>query len=339
MAAPVPVVIRPFAHGDRPALYDLLAEIWPDRTPQTLDARWWWSRDPSPLMVAQDPDGALAGVCAHIPFTLRDGGRDLHGAWVVDFFVCPSRQGQGIGGRLVAALAERFGLLASLNQTEAAWGAFRRAGWRERSLAPMYLAPDSRAARLLASLQRRPHPRADMSVGPPVFDAAFQEFWLSVRDRLPPASLRDAATLDARFARSGRGYALLSARLGGQLRGYAVARVLPPGSIRSFAGHRVALVADHLVDPGAPGVFADLVQATAGWAATQGVRFVLCMAVDPAHRRVLRRAGFLGPDTPLVGRRLGKLAVGFTATSNAPGPPWHLTPLDCDVDLLFDGGG
>lgn len=329
------VVVRPYTPADRAALYELLAEVWPDVPPAALDRRWWWSRDPSPLWVAQDEAGALAGVCGHIPFALRDGGRERRGAWVVDFFVRPSRQGQGIGGRLVAALAERFELLASLNQTDAAWAAFRRAGWGERGWVPMYISPSSRASRLLARLQGRPHPRTQVSVGPPRFGAEFQDFWHSVRDRVAPASPRDAAVLDARFGRPERPYVLLAARVDGVLRGYAVARVLPAGSIRSFARHRVALVADFLVDPDAPGVFADLVQAAAGWAAAQGVRFVLCMANRSAHRGVLRRAGFLGPDTPLVGTRLRKLAVGFTATPGAPAPPWHLTPLDCDVDLLF----
>ena len=95
-------------------------------------------------------------------------------------------------------------------------------------------------------------------------------------------------------------------------------------------------MADYLTDPEQPGAFAALLREAARWTAGRRVRFLLCMANRPAEQRVLKRRGFLGPDTPLLGARLRQLALGFTATRNAPPQwPWHLTPMDCDMDLLF----
>ncbi len=59
--------------------------------------------------------------------------------------------------------------------------------------------------------------------------------------------------------------------------------------------------------------FPRLLDAAALCFAEQGVPLMLCMASRPEHQRWLRREGFVGPGTPLIGSKLGKLAVGFTA--------------------------
>jgi GNAT superfamily N-acetyltransferase len=331
------ITIRPYAPADRPALYELLAQLWPDEPREALDRRWWWSTGTPPIVVAQEEDGALVGLCASLPLPLWSDGRERDGAWIVDFFVLPSHRGRGIGKRLVGEVAGRHELLASLSQTDMAWATFRGLGWQPRSFAPLYLSPWARVAGGPGQWLRRRNARIETTLGPAEFGPEFGELWRSLRDTLAPLSFRNEGALRARFAGGGRNYSLIRATVGGTLRAYMVVRELPPRSIRSFPNHGIALVADYLSDPEDPALFKEMIDHATRWARARGVRFVLCMSTHAAHQRVLRRRGFLGPDTPLVGRRLGKLAVGFTASAGAPARrPWHLTPVDCDLDLLFD---
>jgi GNAT superfamily N-acetyltransferase len=330
------IVLRDFLPGDRERLYAFLGNIWPERTHEQLDRRWWWwAVEQPPLLLALGDGAKVIGMCGYLPLSIFSGGERREGAWVIDYFVLPEHQGKGIGKRFVADLASRFEFLASLNQTDAAWAAFVRSGWRKRTFAPLFIAPSSALTSRLARLGAGANGAAGI-LAPAEFGDEFDRLWERVRDRMPPLAVRSATSLSRRFAVSQREYSVVRGERGGELRGYMVVRALPAGSIKSFSRFPIALIADHLTDPDDPALFSLMLKEAAAWASRQGIRFMLCMATNPRDQRRLHRAGFLSPATPVMGRKLSKLAVGFTATAQAPQPePWHLTPFDCDLDLLF----
>lgn len=331
-----PITIGPFDVAEKDRLYEFLLEIWTDQSRDSLDRRWWWRFTPPPLLVARDTDDDIVGVCAYIPFSLWTEAGERKGAWIVDYFVRSTHQGRGIGRRLVEAVEGRFEFMASLNQSDAAMAVFARMGWTERSYVSLYICPAPRLARALLGVRARTGPEVNVSVSPAAFGAEFQRLWEACRDSLAPIADRSASYLQNRFGpASGRDYRLITARVNGTLAGYMVMRSLPRGSLRSLPGQAVGLVADYLVDPAHSAVFASLIREATKLTGAHA-RFLIALAVDETSQRVIRRSGFLGPDTPLIGRRLRRLALGFTATASAPRhAPWYLTPLDCDLDLLW----
>jgi GNAT superfamily N-acetyltransferase len=313
----------------------MLREIWPDETAESLDRRWWWACDVPPLTVAEDENGALAGMCGSIPFVVGPGNTGTRGSWIVDFFVRAGYQGKGIGKLLVRTIERDYEFLASLNQTDAAYATFSRCGWTPRAMVPFFIHVSPRWYRILSALRRQSHTGLRVEAGPAEFGEEFDALWERVRNRMGVCSIRNRDLLSRRFQDSARPYVLLRATGDTQLLGYFVVRELPPGSIRSFSRYPILMVSDYLAEPNRPDVFAALMYAATEWASAHEVRFILCMSTHPAHQAVLRRNGALSPSTPLVGKRLAKLAVGFTQTATAPTGHWHLTPFDCDLDILF----
>lgn len=333
------ITIRPFERADKPALYQMLRDIWPSETEEALDRRWWWDFPVAPLTLASDGNGTLAGMVGNIPFDLWTSGRQLRGSWIVDYFVLPSHQGQGIGKKLVNAVKPRFDFLASLNQTDAAYAAFSRLGWTERRFVPFFIAASPTVFRILSripSLGRRI--RVDIRSGKPSIGVEYDDLWTGSRDHFEAIALRSRAALENRFGMSRRSYEVIEARRSGRLEGYCVVRELPPGSIRSFPRYPILMISDYLANPGDTELFTCLIYEASRVASRRKIRFMLCMSVHEPHQRVLSRAGFLSAGTPVVGNKLRKLAVGFTATPDAPAGRWHLTPFDCDLDILFGSG-
>lgn len=326
------ITTRPFQSSDKQALYAMLAEVWPGESAEQHDRRWWWQRDESPLWLAVDDHGTVAGMCGHIPFEARAGTATRRGAWIVDFFVRASFQGQGIGKRLVRAIEPQHEFLASLNQTDAAYATFSRAGWTVRQSVPLLIAASPRGYRAATLLRRSGGITTETDVA--TFDTSFDALWARSGATVV-AALRTRDALSQRFTRADREYHVVRALRAGELLGYFVLRVLPPGSIRSFARFPIMFVSDHLVDPEHADVFHALMLETTRLATARGLRFILCMSNHPSQQRALAAGGFLSQETPLVGGRLQKLGVGFTTTPSAPPGHWHLTPLDCDLDILF----
>jgi hypothetical protein len=173
------------------------------------------------------------------------------------------------------------------------------------------------------------------------FGKQFDELWSRARDVVAPLAVRDAASLQQRYMRDAkRQYIVLRCIRRGALVGYMILRVLPAGSFKALAAFRIGLVVDYLVDPEEPAAFSRMLDAAALWFAAQGVALMMCMASRSEHQLCLRKRAFVGPTTPLVGAKLGKLAVGYTArvphVEDLPERrPWYLTLGDSDLDLLW----
>jgi hypothetical protein len=352
--------IRPYQSKDRERLRTLIGEVWPARPPEVFDSRWWWQFDPAPLFVSEDKEtGAIVGVCACIRFLVYSGKQTMEGAWLVDLFVSNTYQGRGLGksrkgsGRLLSrAVMETSQITASLSQTNAAWRTLHRIGWRERNSASLYLNPLGLIPGAIPLIRTfvPDDPALRMELGGMPADAdgisQLNDLWRRLKDRFDVLAVRDAERLRVRFApREGRCYQMMRAYRNGSLCGYMVFRVCPPNSLRSLkrypmGRHPLSLIVDYLVDPDEPRTFGTLLNEATRLTMSQGAKSLLCLATVPAFQSELTKRGFMGAGSPLVGRRLSAMDVGFTCYS-APGQPdlsgckWFLTLADCDLDLTW----
>lgn len=352
--------IRPYQSKDRERLRTLIREIWPARPPEVFDSRWWWQCDPVPLFVSEDKEtGAIVGVCASIRFLVYSGKQTMDGAWLVDLFVSNAYQGRGLaksrkgsGRSLSRAVMDSSQITASLSQTNAAWRTLHRIGWRERRSASLFLNPLGLIPGIMSLIRTfvpdDPALRVEPGAIPddPKGISQLDGLWERLRDRFDALAVRDAERLRARFGpREGRCYQMLRAYRDGNLCGYMVVRVCPPNSLRSLkrypmGRHPLGLIVDYLVDPDDSRTFGTLLTEATRTLMTQGAKSLLCLATVPTFQAELTKRGFMGARSPLVGRRLSAMDVGFTCYS-APGQPdlsgcnWFLTLADCDLDLTW----
>lgn len=345
--------VRAYQPGDKERLRHLIREVWSDRPPQMFDRRWWWHCDSPPLFVAEEQATvAIVGVCAHREFSLFSGGKILDGAWLVDLFVAQKHQGKGLGRALAQTVMARFSVTASLLQSDAAWGAFRKIGWHERHTAKLYLNPVvliPGALRALAAIRSTDHSlhveQAVMSAEP-AGNPQLDDLWSGLCTRFEALAVRDAQRIQARYGvRPDRRYEILRAYRNGKLCAYMMVRLCPPRSLASLRRYPMGrvplgLIVDYLVDPGEPRVFATLLDRAHRILLGQGARCFLCLSTVPAFHRELTGRGYLHAGSPLLGRKLSSMDVGFTSyarpsLSDVAGRRWFLTLGDCDMDLTW----
>lgn len=338
--------IRPYRPEDRENLKALCAETWPDLSPEAFERRWWWRSPSPPLKIAADEKtGEITGFCAYIPFAADDGRRVRSSAWLVDFFVSPRRQGQGIGRRLVESVNREFEIVASLNQSDAAYALFSRLGWAERRRIKLHLnfwplLPG--AVRLLAAgetdanfqLRGAPFPSGHLGL-------EFDRLWDDARGRFGLSSVRSSRSLLERFGWPGNPYRLLRCERKGTLAGYMITRRLAGGAVRSLRGLPAGLIVDYLTaQEGAAQIFSALLAESARQLAGEGPAVILALSSVPAFGRELAKLGFVHSESQLIGKALSRLDVGFTITAASGGEaiaaaPWFLTLGDCDMDLMW----
>ncbi len=334
------IVVRPYLPEDRELLRAFIREVWSEKPEAVFDNRWWWRSPSPPLFVAVDAQSeCIVGMCAHIPFALRIGEIERQSAWFVDFFVSPEQQGKGIGKLLTQEVMKRFPVTASLAQSDAAWFAFKKLHWNDRSIAKLYLhlAPALwHGSDTLQSAGITVSARIWGSSLPLEVANELDAFWLAARSQFDAISVRDSQTLQLRYGGfDRRDYRMLLAHREGELVGYMVCRTLPRNSLRSLR-RSIGLVADYLILNDDPAVFRTLLKFAAKVSVGAGARAVLCMSNGSRTAAVLSRAGYIYSGTPLIGRKLRSLDVGFTCYSEDSLPKdWYLTPGDCDLDLSW----
>jgi GNAT superfamily N-acetyltransferase len=345
--------IRLYRPDDRERLRSLIRNVWPERPPQAFDCRWWWYYEKPPLFVAEEKGtGAIVGVCASPPFSLFSRDKTVSGVWFVDFFVLNEHKGKGLGKALSRAVMEQCPVTASLSQTDEAWAVFKKLGWHERQVAKLYLNPMALLPGVVPVLNALgaadPSVRIERCAAADITadDYELNNLWETLRTRYEALTLRDAGQLRVRYGlRSDREYLMLRAYRAGRLCAYMMIRICPPSSLRSlkryFIGrYPLGLVADYLVDPDEPLVFATLLDAASRVSMKQGAKSLLCLSTVPAFHHALVSRGFLHGSTPLLGHKLSTMDVSFTYY-NRPGHEelascgWYLTLGDCDMDLTW----
>jgi GNAT superfamily N-acetyltransferase len=333
--------VRPYAEADRLPLLELMRQVWPRKpeVDQEVNRRWWWRQPEPPLCVVDDPAGQrLVGLCAYMPFTLRARGQDLPSAWFVDFYVLPDFQGHGLGKRLTAWVQERFAVTASLSQTEMAYRVFKKLGWQTRTPVTMYVNPWPVRGLL-------PKAAGGLRVSSHAIDPGFSAaadldaLWTRLRDAYPSIARRSSTDLVQRYApREGRRYQLVCAYRGRDCVGFLISRMVESAS--DTAPSTQGLIVDYLVGPEDADVFAGLLGAAGNWLLDGGAKRIACLSTVPAFERVMRRAGFFSPNTPLIGRAFRHNTKWLTYHSKVDPSlvdpsRWYLTLGDCDLDEVW----
>ena len=108
------LTLRAATEEDLPAILELMRlSLGEGLTPRS-EAFWTWKHldnpfGPSPVLVAEAPDGQLVGLRVFMRWTWRTGGREVEAVRAVDTGTHPDWRGRGIFTRLTLALAERLG--------------------------------------------------------------------------------------------------------------------------------------------------------------------------------------------------------------------------------------
>ena len=107
------LTLRTATEEDLPAILDLMRlSLGEGLTPRS-EAFWTWKHldnpfGPSPVLVAEAPNGQLAGLRVFMRWTWRAGGREIKAVRAVDTATHPDWRGRGIFKRLTLALAEQL---------------------------------------------------------------------------------------------------------------------------------------------------------------------------------------------------------------------------------------
>ncbi|MGV9270472.1 GNAT family N-acetyltransferase [Kitasatospora sp. NPDC003701] len=157
LPAPAEPVFRPLAEADLPAVLDLLTASLaggPTGT-RTADFFAWKHRlgpfGASPGLVAETPDGRLAGVRLFLRWQWHEGvtGRTVTAVRPVDTATHPDFQGRGIFRRLTLDLLEQVSGQAELvfnTPNGNSLPGYRKMGWQELGRVPVALRPVRPAA-------------------------------------------------------------------------------------------------------------------------------------------------------------------------------------------------
>ncbi len=336
-------VARKFVKQDGPRLRALAREVWADGEVGLADRGWEAMAEP-PVIVAEDPNGEILGMCSYLPFSLHAQGRVVPATWLVDLFVSPFHQRKGIGKLLTRAVSDAWPVTASLTQTDASYGVLRRLGWTKRRsfrlfANPFLLVPG--AAKLLKRKTASEDVRLELSrLTADSFSPQFDVLWERLRNDLPVCAVRDAAALRTRYVSPGIPYTLIRAYRGQSLVGYMIACVYAAGSVRALGRIPVGAIVDYLGDLGDQAVFARLLETAMLVLSREGARVALCLVTVPGLERVLHTHGFVDSNTPVLGRVLKRLNVAFTFTAESgmqeiDAAPLHMTLGDCDMDLRW----
>ena len=336
---------RPPVDADTPAVLDLLTAALaggPTGTRTAAFFEWKHRLNPfgaSPGLVAEAPDGRLAGVRLFLRWQWLTGGRPVPAVRPVDTATHPDFRGRGVFRGLTLRLLEEVSADTELvfnTPNGNSLPGYLTMGWREVGRVPVAVRvarPAAFAAGARAALARRP----STASGPVACTAESAADWFAGPRTGLAELLRERAAADAadtRFAvrrtpeflrwrygdAPGLDYRVLTCHRGGELAGLAIGRPRRRGPLTEFT------LADVIVRPGDRGSAARLLKE----AARAGCDHV---------------AGHLAPGTEAAAAALrsGYLTAprtGMVLVARAPGGPlpaarsvtdWRFTLGDLEV--------
>lgn len=313
-----------------------------------------WRFEQHPHVLPTDPpvwicrrDGKIVGQQAGLPFTLHAADRRIPALWTVDLMVDPAWRLRGVAMPLTDALTANTPLSCSLNLSDAAYRAFRRAGWVDLGHVPRFarlLRPLRRGERPLGSAWSASGATAALShAASPVlatvdavavpglragtmlekvsaFDERADAVWARAEPHYPALARRDLTTLSWRFDRAPQANAYE--------RHYLLRRGEPLGYAVTRRKGRSLVVVDYLCEPHA---ITPLFAHCLALARQQGAALLACLAMPPAVRRRLKRLGFLekpGPRFMMWANDPQGLPMSLLTSPEA----WFVTDGDSDLD-------
>ncbi|HYD66572.1 GNAT family N-acetyltransferase [Azospirillum sp.] len=352
--------LRRYRPSDQPALETFQLATFGPGARQLDPAHTQWLYDENPWRDAEGPqlwvyeyEGAIVGQQGGIPFRLKAGGRELSASWGVELMVAPEWRLRGVGPALSETHAAASDVTLGLGMSEAAYKAYRTAGWIDLGFVPTYfrVLEARRCARALAV--RGPFlpvaatlatPALDLAgftydigaklfgtrlVPIPAFDAAVDELWAAVSPHQPVLARRDLRTLSWRFdARHADRYRRFYLVHRGSVKGYVVLRV------DRWAGEPVGVIIDYLARP--EWLLPLLAQLTR-LARREGLVALLCRTLNEPADRVFKALGFLqfrqGHRTPT--RAMARLGETARDAAGLIGDRrnWLITAGDSDTGL------
>ncbi|MER5354010.1 GNAT family N-acetyltransferase [Kitasatospora sp. NPDC002551] len=346
LPAPAELTFRPLAESDQPAVLDLLTTSLaggPTGTRTTEFFAWKHHRNPfgaSPGMVAESPDGRLAGVRLFLRWQWRQDGAPVAAVRPVDTATHPDFRGRGVFRRLTVELldqvADETALVFNTPNADSLRG-YRGMGWQELGRVPITVRavrPAAFARGVRAALARRPAGPARPAAEDCRLPTAAA--WLAAREeageRGPLAELlRERAAADSadhrlavhrtpeflrwRYGEApGLDYRVLTVDRGGELTGLAVGRPRRRGPLAEFT------LAEVIVRPGDRDSAARLLRAAARESGCDHVATHLSPGTEAAHAAL--RTGYLrAPRT------------GMTFVARTPAGPTPLTLADWRFSL------
>jgi hypothetical protein len=309
---------------------------------------WQYERNPSspdgPVVYVARRDARPVGQMGTMPVSLWWRGREVRGAWGIDYFVRPEAEGHGYSVALAKAWMEHVDAALALGLAPASYLICRRLGFADLGRVPFFQAvldPAAVAARrygriagllaapLAAAARRIVGRRAPLDRGIDVIAAArigpdYDELWDRARGSFDACVRRDAAYVRWRYCEPPhKAYQILEARRGGALNGFAVTRH------EDYRGLRVGWIVD-LFAPSTDRTTRDalLTDIMRRFAAARVARVqVLCTSTALAGD--LRRHGFF------KGAARGHLCVrpnGIPPLASPDPGRWHVMFGDGDWD-------
>ncbi|MFC5642719.1 GNAT family N-acetyltransferase [Kitasatospora cinereorecta] len=273
---------RQLAETDTPAVLELLTASLAGGPTGTRTAdffAWKHHRNPfgaSPGLLAETPEGRIAGVRLFLRWDWRDGeGRTVRAVRPVDTATHPDFQGRGIFRRLTLDLLEQISPDAELvfnTPNGNSLPGYLKMGWRELGRVPIALRvarPGAFARGARAALARRGAVRTAPRCGVPSAAA-----WFATTPKGLPELLAERAAADLADPRlavhrtpeflawrygdaPGLDYRVLTCERGGELSGVAFGRPRRRGPLAEFT------LAEVIVRPGDPGYAALLLRGAA----------------------------------------------------------------------------
>jgi GNAT superfamily N-acetyltransferase len=325
------------------------AAVWPDRPHDQLVARWWRRADPGCAVAAvHEATGAMAGFCSARPSDWVIEGQTVPTVAICDWYVDPAHAGKGIGKCLVQnfELADQFVYTFSLS--DAAIANFKKMGWVGPHRASLLVRPLPTLAKLAAALvgRRAPVEIEDLVIDPagPALGALGGDLDRIEADRASDSGAhmrRGESEWRWRLSVCGeRSYHFCLARRAGKPVGYVVVRRLTPGSSRQLGRIPGAMITDLVAVHDDPAVLHALAIRAVAAASGLGAAVVLAATNQQGQQDALAKAGFLSPNSPLLGRALAHRSPKYMWVPKGPGTrvtadTMTLTFADSDVDLLL----
>lgn len=350
-----------FRPEDRPALIEFQREVFGPGARQLDEQHFEWLFYRNPFRQDDDlpiwlfrKDGKVIGQQSGIPFELKVGNQFFHASWAIDLRVHPDWHLRGVGPVLTEALTASSEITVGLGITDAAYKAFRRAGWIDIGFIPTYIRlldihllakarwngrPLARVAGVVGNSLLRiadtfyyAYERCKGAILEPVerFDERVDALWAAASACYPAIARRDLHSLRWRFDTlpdAGR-YQRHYVHAKGGLRGYVVTRM------GAWHDEKVGHIVDYLAAPhDVLSVFACTLESLR----SQGAAAAYCTTLNPAARLAMYALGFLPrpPDVHLMVRvgtpdsALAGLAGGVRN--------WFITVADSDQDHRLGG--
>ena len=336
--------------ADTDELHNIYRRIFGDTKAAARRASWAWQyeRNPQspsgPVVYVARNDARPLGQMGTMPVSLWWGGREVRGAWGIDYFVNPDAEGLGHSIALAKAWMQNVDVALALGLARTSYLICLRLGFQDLGFVPFFQAvldpaaivrrrygrlAGSLAAPLTAVVTRRTRGRkpasTDIAVSAPSsIGADYDALWERARGGFDACVRRDAAYVRWRYHDAPhKHYDILEARRAGELTGFAVSRH------EDLRGLRLGWIVDLFASSDDRATRDALLVAVMRNFAEARVARVQALCTSDALAAALGRHGFF------KGKAKGHLCArpnGIAGLPTAESGRWHIVFGDGDWD-------